>query len=112
MKRLEYSPNACEKLKQIKRYVIQNFGNETANKVIKEITKSIRDLQWFEEKGISVETALGIPCNYRMLYVRHNYVFYLIDVYTIKIIDIYNEREDFMRKLFGIETTTESTENH
>ncbi|MCM1193785.1 MAG: type II toxin-antitoxin system RelE/ParE family toxin [Butyrivibrio sp.] len=112
MKKLKYSPDAREKLKQIKQYVAQKFGADTAGKVIKEMTKSIRDLQRFEEKGVSVESVLGIPCDYRMLYVRHNYVFYQIEADTIKITDIYNEREDFMRKLFGIKTTTEEAENY
>ncbi|MCM1528239.1 MAG: hypothetical protein NC091_13470, partial [Bacteroides sp.] len=62
--------------------------------------------------GVSVESVLGIPCDYRMLYVRHNYVFYQIETDTIKITDIYNEREDFMWKLFGIKTTTEEAENY
>lgn len=112
MKKLKYSPDAREKLIQIKQYVTQKFGADTAGKVMKEMTKSIRDLQRFEEKGLSVENVLGIPCDYRMLYVRHNYVFYQIEADAIKITDIYNEREDFMWKLFGIKTATEETENY
>ncbi|MCM1283663.1 MAG: type II toxin-antitoxin system RelE/ParE family toxin [Muribaculaceae bacterium] len=112
MKKLKYSPDAREKLKQIKQYVTQKFGADTAGKVTKEMTKSIRDLQKFEEKGISVESVLGIPCDFRMLYVQHNYVFYQIEVDVIKITDIYNEKEDFMWKLFGIKTTTEEAENY
>lgn len=112
MKKLKYSPDAHEKLKQIKQHVVQKFGADAAGKVIKEMTKSIRDLQQFEEKGVSVESVLGIPCDYRMLYVRHNYVFYQIEADVIKITDIYNEKEDFMWKLFGIKTTTEETENY
>lgn len=112
MKKLKYSPDAREKLKQIKRYVTQKFGIDTANKVIREMTKSFRDLQQFENKGVSVENVLGIPCDYRMLYVQHNYVFYRIESDTVKIIDIYNEKEDFMWKLFGIKTTTEETEGY
>lgn len=112
MKKLIYSPDAREKLKQIKQYVTQKFGTDTANKVIKEMTKSFRDLQQFEDKGVSVESVLGIPCDYRMLYVRHNYVFYQIKADVIKITDIYNEKEDFMWKLFGIKSTTGETEDY
>ena len=112
MKKLKYSPDAREKLKQLKRYVTQKFGTDVANKVIKEMTKSFHDLQQYENKGASVESILGIPCNYRMLYVRHNYVFYQIGDDVIKIVDMYNEKEDFMWKLFGIKTTTEETEDY
>lgn len=112
MKKLKYSPDAREKLKQIKQYVGQKFGTGTANKVIREMMKSIRDLQKFENKGVSLESILGIPCNYRMLYVQHNYVFYQVDADVIKVTDIFNEKEDFMWKLFGIKTTTEETESY
>ncbi len=90
----------------------QKLGADTAGKVIKEMIKSIRDLQRFENKGVSVESVLGIPCNYKMLYVQHNYVFYQIEADIIKITDICNEKEDFMWKLFGIQTITEETENY
>ncbi len=98
MKKLKYSPDAREKLKQIKRDVTQKFGVDT--------------LQQFENKGVSVESVLGIPCDYRMLYVHHNYAFYQIEADAIKIIDIYNEKEDFMQKLFGIKMITEETEDY
>lgn len=71
MKKLKYSPDAHEKLKQIKQYVAQQFGIVTANKVVKELTQSVRDLQQFENKGVSAESVLGIPCDYKMLYVQH-----------------------------------------
>lgn len=112
MKNLKYSPDAREKLKQIKQYVTREYGADTANKVIKEMTKSVRDLQQFENKGVSVESVLGIPCDYRMLYAQHNYVFYQVKADVIKITDIYNEKEDFMWKLFGIKTATEETEDY
>lgn len=112
MKRLKYSPDAREKLKQIKQYVGQEFGADMSDRVIREIMKSLHDIQRFENKGVSVKNVLGIPCPYRMLYIRHNYVFYQIEADVIKIIDIYNEKEDFMWKLFGIKSTTKETEDY
>lgn len=44
---------------------------------------------------------IGIPSPYFLLHVEHNYVFYRIDGNIIYIVDIYNEREDFMWKMFG-----------
>lgn len=90
----------------------QKFGTDTANKVIKEMTRSFCNLQQYENKGVSVESVLGIPCDYRRLYVRHNYVLYQIRDDVIKIVDMYNEKEDFMWKLFGIKTTTEEMEDY
>lgn len=59
-----------------------------------------------------IENLIGIPCDYRMLYVQHNYAFYRIENSVIRIIDIFSEREDFMWKLFGIKTTTQETEDY
>lgn len=76
------------------------------------MTRSFRDLQQFEFKGPSVESALGIASDYRYLYVQHNYVFYRVEGDTVRIIDIFNEKEDFMWKLFGIKTTAQETEDY
>lgn len=76
------------------------------------MTKAFRDLQQFATKGPSVENLIGIPCDYRMLYVQHNYAFYRIEGDVVRITDIFNEREDFMWKLFGIKTTTQETKDY
>ena len=81
MKRLEYTPEALRKLKRIKEEVTINYGNEIANKVVKKIVNSLQDLQVFDNKGSSVEKVIGIICDYRMLYVQHNYVFYTVTKY-------------------------------
>lgn len=112
MKKLQYSPVALEKLHVIKQDITVRYGAEKAKSVICEMTKTFRDLQQFENKGPSVENLVGISCDYRMLYVQHNYVFYRIEENVIRITDIYNEREDFMWELFGIKTTTQETEGY
>lgn len=112
MKKLVYSPDAIEKLQEIKRDVTIRYGVEKANAVIKRMMTSFRDLQLFEYKGPSVESMLGIPGDYRYLYVQHNYIFYCVDDATVYITDIFKEKEDFMWQLFGIRTTTQETENY
>lgn len=112
MKKLQYAPDALEKLHEIKQEITTRYGTEKAKSVIKEMTKAFRDIQQFESKGPSVENLIGIPCDYRMLYVQHNYAFYRIEGDVVQIIDIFNEREDFMWKLFGIKTTTQETEDY
>lgn len=112
MKRLEYSPDAAQKLRNIKSDVVKNFGTDVSKRVVSNITQAVRGLQQFEKTGISVEDALGIPCDYMMLYTEHNYVFYRITEKTIYVVDIFHEREDFMWKLFGIRTTLQETEDY
>ena len=50
-----------------------------------------------------------IECDYRYLYVSHNYVFYRIESEKIIIVEMFDEREDFMYKLFGISTRTQES---
>lgn len=64
------------------------------------------------KKGPSVENFRGIFCDYRMLYVQHNYAFYRIEEDAVRITDIFHEREDFMWKLFGVKTTTQETRDY
>lgn len=80
MKKLQYSPNALEKLHEIKQDITVRYGAEKTKSVI--------------------------------LYVQHNYAFYRIEGDVVRITDIYNEREDFMWKLFGIQTTTQESEDY
>lgn len=112
MKKIKYSPNSITKLQNIKKEIINQFGQETARRVIKKITMSIRNLQQYENTGQSVESITGIPCDHRVFYAQHNYIFYRVDNDTIWITDIYNEKEDFMWSLFGIKTTTQETEEY
>ena len=61
----------------------------------------------FEERGISVSSMYGIECDYRYIYAGRNYLFYRIESDKIIIAEMFDEREDFMYKLFGIATTTQ-----
>ena len=49
----------------------------------------------------------GIECDYRYIYAGRNYLFYRIESDKIIIAEMFDEREDFMYKLFGIITTTQ-----
>lgn len=112
MKRLVYSPDAAQKLRNIKRDVTINFGADVAKRVVSNMTQTVRRLQRYEQSGISVEKAIGVPCDYLMVYTEHNYAFYRITDGSIYIADIFHEREDFMWKLFGIRTASQETEDY
>ena len=89
-----------EKLNQLKVDLVQDFGAEVSRKSVKKITDAVRGLEKFEKKGIAVSAMYNIECDYRYLYVSHNYVFYRIESEKIIIVEMFDEREDFMYKLF------------
>ena len=109
MKKKKYTPDAADKLRDINRAILLQYGSKRAKEIVGRIIGSINGLLDNEQKGPSVEEIFGIPSDYRYLYVSRNYVFYSIESESIKIINIYNEKEDFMWLLFGIDTTSQET---
>lgn len=107
--KLKYSPDASDKLKEIKRKIVASYGIEVATKVVSKMIRDIRDLQDNPKKGPSVEVILGIPTPYRFLHVEKNYIFYRIETDIIYVTDIYNEREDFLWKMFGVSLRTQDS---
>lgn len=109
MKKVEYSQIVRRKLKNLRTRLTSEFGAEVSRKSIKQITDAVRGLEDFEEKGISVSSMCGIECDYRYIYAGHNYLFYRIEGNKIIIVEMFDEREDFMYKLLGITTTTQES---
>ncbi len=103
MKKLAYSPHYKEKIVKLRKYLDFHFGTQVRRKVFKEIDERIHLLQRFESMGISIREVYDIDCDYFCVYVAKNYVFYRVDSDTVYIVNIYNEREGFMQKMFGIE---------
>lgn len=104
--KLKYSPDAREKLIELKAQIGALYGKETAAKIVSKITNEIRGLQDYPKKGVSVEDILGISTPYRCLRVEHNFAFYRLDKDTVYVAEIFNEREDFMGRMFGVDLRT------
>ena len=109
MKKIKYTPDAAEKLRELKKTISQQYGSDKAKEIVKSITSAIRDLGENERKGPEVSRMFGIGTDYRYLFVSRNYVFYRIEDDCIRVINLYHEREDFMWHLFGIDTTPQET---
>ena len=102
MKKLKYSPDYVEKMRELKKYLDFQFGGDVRKKVIKEIGSRVRSLRENEQIGISVREMYGVDTDCLCIFVAKNYVFYRIEPDCIYVVNIYNEREDFMMDLFGI----------
>ena len=107
--KLKYSPDAGDKLKEIRAQVTESYGKEVAAKTVSKIMKEIKGLTNNLQKGPSVEVLLGRPTPYRVLHVGQNYVFYRIESAAIYVTDIYNEWEDFLRRMFHISLRTQDS---
>ena len=103
-----YTPRARNDLVNIKESVIENFDDENlAIEVLKKITKTVRHLIVFPYLGQEVSEITGIYTEYRCLFCEKNYVFYRVEADRICVIRVLNEKQDYMRILFGVSETEE-----
>ena len=101
--KVRYTPEALRDLQRISASIMEKFNNETVEKrVLKNIAGAIRGLEVFPYKGVEVQAVVGVLTDYRYIFNEKNYVFYRIEEEEISIIRILNEKQDYMRVLFGI----------
>lgn len=88
----------------------QKYGESHSKRIMGNIANSVRRLEIFPQSGIKVSSQYDIKCDYSYIFVEHNYFFYRMkDINTILILEMFHEKEDFMRKLFGIVSTSQET---
>ncbi len=102
MKKLVYTPDALEDLKEIKKYIRNRFDNDTAIKNFNRVIDGIKQLKTHTDIGISTKDKWGIDSEYKVVFVHRNYVFYTYDSEKVYIINVIDEREDVLWKMFRI----------
>ncbi len=112
MKKVEYSHIVCNKLKKLKLQLIERFGLKVAKRVIKNILQAGDSLGEFEELGLPLSSMYDIECDYRILHTNRNYLIYRIQQDEVIVVEMFDEREDFMYKLFGIETLIQTNSDY
>lgn len=101
LKKIEYSMIVRKKLNLLRQELSDKFGDYVSRKSVKKITDAVKGLVDFEKKGVLLSNMYDIDCDYRYLFVGQNYLFYRIEDKRILIVEMFNEREDFIQKLFG-----------
>ena len=100
---LYYTPKARNDLLQIKESNIEKFDDENlAKKILRKMTETVRQLITFPYLGQELSGITGIYTDYRCLFCEKNYVFYRIEADRVCVIRVLNERQDYMRILFGV----------
>lgn len=108
---VEFSQIVRQKMKILKMYLNEQFGAETAQKILKQIMESARNLAVYPQQGIRISSLFDVDTDFRCLYVKHNYLFYYIDDNKVIVSEMFDEREDFMFKLFGIKSVPDSEDD-
>lgn len=109
MKQIDITPRAHEDLADLKAYLLIEFSETSAQKVLGAIYDDIEKLAVFPELGVNILAKHGIVSNYLCLVSHKNCVFYRIEGEFIRVIRVLDERKDYLRVLFGISTTSEES---
>ena len=107
--KLKVSPSTAEKLLKLSKSLESNYGVQRKTRIISKIKSEIKDLQVNPYKGTSVEAILNVRTPYRFLHTEHNFIFYKVANNTVFVTEIFNEKEDFLQKMFGVRLRTQES---
>ena len=107
--KLEYSQIVRRKLKALKLYLSEQYGEDLAKTAVKKITDRARELQKNSDLGVDLSAKYDIDTDFRELFVNHHHLFYYKVCDTIIIAEMFGEKEDFMYKLFGVSGRTQES---
>ena len=91
-----------EDLRHVRDYVSTAWGDAAATKILKKISSDIRNLEQYPSSGVALGKTIDVSTEYRYLFSEKNYIFYRLEADNIRIIRVLNERQDYLRQLFGI----------
>ena len=109
MNKLEYSALVKKKMKALKKWLTEHFGEDTAKKVLTGIMDDADILIKYEKSGTNIAEMYDIDTDYWYLFTHQHYLIYRIEKGKVTIVQMFNEREDFMMKLFGISGRTQES---
>lgn len=112
MYEIVYAPIVQEKLAELKIRLIELCGERTGTKRFLEVMNGFEVRLAFSNIGIPVETIYDVEEEFKkyfVIYSHKNYFLYYVDDNKVYVMEIYDEREDFARALFGIITTSQET---
>lgn len=98
---LEYSPMALNDMQHLRDYILTNWGENIAKKILKKMISDIRKLEEYPLLGVDLGKIIDVPTDYRYLVTEKNYVFYHLEVEKVRVVRVLNEQQDYMMQLFG-----------
>ncbi len=109
MKIVVYSQLVKRKLLTLKTELVEEYGNQKAVEILTEMAGRIDMLGQYDNSGVRISSMYDINTDYWYLFTNHNYFIYRIEAKKIIIVQMFNEREDFMMKLFGMSGRTQES---
>ena len=112
MYEIVYSPIVQEKLAALKLRLEALCGERTRLKRFLEVIDGFEVRLTFSNTGIPIRTIYDVEEEfekYFVIYSHKNYFLYYIEENVVNVMEMYDEREDFARAMFGIVTTSQET---
>ena len=109
MKSVEYPQLVKRKLLKLKKELTREYGEEKTKKILTAMADRVDMLGQHEESGVNISRMFDIDTDYWYLFTNHNYFIYRIEAKEVVIVQMFNEREDYMVKLFGISGRTQES---
>lgn len=107
-----YSPIVQEKLVALKDKLTELCGEKTGKKRFLAVINGFEVRLTFSNTGIPIKTMYDVEKEFEKYYVifsNKNYFLYYIEGDRVIVMEMYDERQDFARAMFGIITTTQET---
>ena len=101
-----------DKLEELRSILIQTQGDKKGERTFNDIISTIDNLQNYEI-GTSIRERFFIDCpsNWYVLYSHKNLFIFSRTKDTVKVLKMYNEREDFIFDLFGVEMRSQESKD-
>ena len=109
MRQIEISQIVRKKLLSLKEELAERFDENAAGKAIASLVSTMDSLRFFPEKGVSISNIYNLETDYYYLFSTHNYIVYRFDDTTITILQLFDERQDFMKTLFCLSGRTQES---
>ncbi len=102
MQKIRVNPIALKDLMSIKEYITEELDSpDAALKIVKKIVDSYEKLRDFPGMGISLNSKIDIPTDYRFLVSEEHIIFYKLEGQYVSIYRILNAKMDYLKVLFA-----------
>lgn len=109
MRNIEYSKVVQRKLRALRKELAGKFGADISQQAMTKIMRDIHHLRDNCEIGVDIAKMYDVDTDYWYIFTTHNYFIYRIEKSSIVVANMFNEREDFMLKLFGVSGRTQES---
>ena len=101
MKSVLFTPDAAEDIIGTRNYIADVLKNpEAADRLVQKLMDNAADLSDNPEIGMKLSSRFGIETDYRYLVMDKYIIVYRIDDSNVRIIRVFNGRQDYLTNLF------------